>query len=293
MNTKNRSSLVTLLAVATATAATTAALAATSVNLLTDNATVRAAGNYTYYARGNGVSSGSDPAPETVTPFTKKFYPGAPHGVNDTAAKDGFLSDGIDNGIYATNGASIPFASGDLTNNLTTTTDSVYGWWGVTEITKTSWTPEGSFDILFDLGAAYTVTGIEIIYTDSGSRRWSTTIDIQKAYYAETLAGSTPSEGDFTLFGAGATTSNASAGTLNITPATGASVIARYLDLRLTTQIANSNTGAYGGYLHEVRIYGYETATPSIPEPATWAILSGAASLLTGFLIRHRRSSRK
>ncbi|WP_043584664.1 hypothetical protein [Geminisphaera colitermitum] len=285
--------LVTLLAVATTAAA---ALAATSVNLLTDNATVRAAGNYTYYARGNGVYSGSDPAPETYTPFTRKFYPGPPH-TNETGTDKGDkLRDGTRSdisGITTTAGDKIRFDAGELTNGVTTG-DLVGGWWGVTEITKTTWTPEGRFDILFDLGASYVITSIEIVYSDAGSRRWSSTADIQKVYYAETLAGTSPAESDFaSLFGNGTITAGTSVGTLAITPTTGTSVVARYLDLRLTTQIANGNTGAYGGYLHEVRIYGYETATPSIPEPSTTTILLGAITLPASFILIQRRFAKK
>lgn len=272
--------------------AASSAFAQTAINLLVDNSDVRTNGYYTYYARGNGVRPQDTGYVAPYTPFTRAFYPGSPH-TNETgegkgnALRDGNFSDGGSE-IFTTNGDKIRFDSGDLTNGVTT--DIVGGWWGVTQITKTTWTYEGSFDILFDLSTSYVITSVEIVYTDTGSRRWSSTADIQKVYYAETLAGSIPVEDDFTIFGNGTTNQNTlTPNTLSIAPssASGTSVVARYIDLRLTTQIVNNNVGAYGGYLHEIRINGY-----AIPEPMTWASIFGSSVLLAGIVSRARRSSK-
>jgi hypothetical protein len=285
-----------------------AALSAqTAVNLLTNNATVRANGTYTYYARGNSAIGGN------VTAFTEAFYPGSPHVLNyatpDSRLYDknasGYLKETAPEGgtlsLATHNGVPIGIANGKLADGETRATSNNFGanigyWVGVTDCPDgttggTAKSITGAFDILFDLGAQYYITRIEIVYGDTTSNRWATNAD-QTVYTAATLADSTQAaEQDFSIFGsARIATTNTNEAALSITGTSPEAVLARYIDLRLAMSVAlnySGNTAASeGGYIQEIRIHGYAP----VPEPAATAALAGTAALIACGLIRHLKN---
>lgn len=198
---------------------------------------------YAYYARGD--ASGA-----AITPYTVKFYPGNPHGGNTTTDRDGALAD------TGSSAAPVPFASGDLTDGSTST--AVSGWIDVEDAHGAGAADPhpGTFDILFDLGAAYAVSSVELVYTDAGGRRWVTggTYSAQQVSTALSFQGGAPTDADFTplasqTFASGATSATA-------TFSAGAPRPARYINLRLHATLSPGATGSVGGYLNEVRIFG-------------------------------------
>lgn len=198
---------------------------------------------YAYYARG-GASGAA------ITPYTIKFYPGNPHGGNTTTDREGTLAD------TGSNAASVPFASGDLTDGITST--AVSGWVDIEDAhgAGTADPHPGTFDILFDLGAAYPVSSVELVYTDASGRRWVTSgnYSTQQVSTALVFQGRTPTDADFSplssqTFASGATSAS-------IVFSAGVPRPARYINLRLNATLSPSPSGSVGGQLHEVRIFG-------------------------------------
>lgn len=267
-------------ALATSVLAAFAALSApamlsaqTSINL-TQDATVRQAGTYTYYARGNAAGV-------TITPFEKMFYPGGvlhTYAGADTLGRDGVLTD---NG---SNGAPISFGSGELTDN--STASDVRGWIDVEQVTSGthSGNPHGgSFDIVFDLGANYVITSVVVTYTDASGWRFSSTVGGQRVFTSTANPSGTGDAG-LSLFGTGTASSGATLGTLAFS---GPSVSAQYVIFRPEMNLSpNVGGNSYGGYIYEVAINGY-----AIPEPSSSAVLFGAFSMGAVLLRRRRRST--
>src|SRR5690606_33321430 len=86
---------------------------------LTRDPAVRAAGTYTYFARGNGFrdGSGSMVPLQVYRPLTKRFYPGVPLHNDDKGGNDRD-KDREDTGYYSGTAEPkpIPFESGELTD---------------------------------------------------------------------------------------------------------------------------------------------------------------------------------
>lgn len=241
--------------------------AQTSTNLI-ENASVRSSGTYTYYARGDANAA-------TITPFTTMFYPGGlNHSGNATINRDNSLDDGA-----STPGA-ISIGSGYLTN--LTAAQSVGGWVNAENLISgtAGGSHEGSVDIVFDLGAVYTITSVVVTYTDSSGYRWSTTLNAQSVY---TSVNAPTSDAGLALFGNGTAVSGSVDGTMSIT---GTAIDARYVIFRPVMTIgANPNSGISGGLIDEVAIYGYS----AVPEPSSAAIAAGAAALGCCLARRSRR----
>lgn len=249
--------------------AASSVFAQTSINL-TQNATVRQAGTYTYYARGDVNSN-------AITPFTTMFYPGGVLHTWDTATTmglDGTLRDSVDTP------ASISFSSGELTDG--TNDSEVRGYINVEQLTATSPNRTGSFDIVFDLGANYVITSVDVTYTDAAGWRFSRIVDSQQLFTSTANPSSTGDAG-LSLFDTGTVSTSATLGTLTFS---GTSVSAQYVVFRPDMQIAPNLSGSsYGAYLYEVAINGY-----AIPEPSSAAALAGVVALGGVVLRRQRRS---
>ncbi len=234
-------------------------LRAQTIINLTQDVTVRSAGAYTYYARG-------DASGVAVAPFTTAFYPGASLHAS-SGGTDGSL---IDTGA---NGASVSLSTGYLSDNSAST--SVWGWIDVEQVTSgsASTTHNGSFDILFDLGSTYVITSVVVTYTDASGKRWTSTANTQLAFTSLTAP---TSDSGLTSFASATTVGSATNGLMTFD---GADVEARYVDLRLDMSIGpNPTSGSVGGIVSEVAIYGY-----AVPEPSTYALLGmGVVCLFIG-----------
>jgi hypothetical protein len=227
---------------------------------LTQDPAVRAAGTYTYFARGNGFrdAGGSKVPLQVYRPLTKRFYPGVPLHNDDKGGNDRD-KDREDTGYYSgtTEAKAIQIESGELTDgDASPQSSSVAGWVGVVDCTgaepKRPNEPfSGSFDILFDLGDTYVVTGAEVEYEDSTGRRWATTADAQRLYVAAKLSDP-PQESDF-AFMASATAEANKAGTMQFS---GKEQTARYVLLRPNVKVEPGTFGSKGGRIMEVRIFG-------------------------------------
>lgn len=259
--------------VAAASFAAVTAFASTPINL-TQDADVRAAAAYTYYARGNAAG-------ETITPFTKMFYPG---GVLHTFSPGG-ATQGLDGTLTddGTNGAPISFGSGELTDN--SNASEVRGWIDIEQVSygTHSANPHGGvFDIVFDLGANYVITSVAVTYADASGWRFSRTVDGQKVFTSAsnpTLVG----DAGLSLFD---TTTVAATTALDVMSFTAdSSISAQYVIFRPEMQLATNVGGSsYGGYIYEIAIYGH-----AIPEPSSSAALFGAFSVAAVLLRRRRR----
>ncbi|HEY9247862.1 MAG TPA: hypothetical protein VIO38_01975 [Rariglobus sp.] len=237
--------------------------------------TLGSAGAYTYYAKGNASFT------NLSDDFTVKFYP----GYGGTTAN----ANTQDNIARATSGASATaFSSGKLTDgNLNS---FVAGWNDIagtapgSSLNTASADHDGSFYILFDLGATYTLSDVIITYTNASGQRWSNGVN-QNVYTATSFTGSI---GDFTL--QGSQIFDRSTTGSNITADyTLSSISARYVLLELSGSLSAIGTyNSIGGKLVEVSILG--GASP-IPEPASVATLAGLAVLLP-LALRRRRTSR-
>ncbi len=221
---------------------------------------MRAAGTYTYYARGNGFrdAGGSMVELQVYRPLTKRFYPGVPLHNDDKGGNDRD-KEREDTGYYSGTAEPkpIPFAEGELTDgDASPETSSVAGWVGVVDCTGAA--PKrgnepfaGSFDILFDLGDTYVITGAEVEYEDSVGRRWNTADNAQRLYTAQALSDP-PQESDFT-FMASTTAQGNQAGTMVFT---GKEQTARYVLLRPSVKVEAATFGSKGGRIMEVRLFG-------------------------------------
>lgn len=224
-------------------------LRAQTVVNLTQDSSVRSAGSYTYYARGN--ASGV-----TVSPFTTAFYPGASLHAS-TGGTDGSL---VDTG---SNGAAVSLGTGYLSDNSTAT--SVSGWVDVEQVTSgsASSTHSGSFDTLFDLGSTYMITSVVVTYTDASGKRWTTTANSQLVFTSLTAP---TSDSGLTSFASATATSSATNGSMTFD---GTDIEARFVDLRFDMTLGpNASSGSVGGIISEVAIYGY-----AVPEPSTYALV--------------------
>ena len=242
---------------------------------LTQDAGVRAAGTYSYYARGSTTSSSTTPG-GGVSPFSSLFY--------TQDSKDGTLTW---NGLYgaSSNASSIGFTSGYLTDASTSTRVS-----GIQNVNQ--WTSNiaasdqqtGTSDIVFDLGSVFTITSVVITYTDATSHRWTLTTDGQSVFTSLTLP---TGDSDLTLFGNQTAIANSTNGLMTFTPA--AARDARYIDLRLLNNVTKSgqpSISSYGGYISEVAIFGYA----AVPEPSSAGLLLGAIGLsLLSYKLRRKR----
>jgi hypothetical protein len=231
-------------------------------------------GTYTYYAKGDaGFTNLADD-------FTVQFYPGK------GSATDANTEDNI---ARATSGASAKsFTSGKLTDGGTNT--FVAGWNDVagtapgSSNNTASSNHDGSIYILFDLGATYSLSDVNISYINSSGQRWASSSINQNVYTATSFTGSIS---DFTLRGSQgfATTSDT---VLNADYAL-TSVAARYVLLELSASLSAIRTyNSLGGKLAEVSILG--DASP-IPELASVPTLAGLAVLLP-VALRRRRTDR-
>lgn len=258
--------------VAAASFAAITAFASTPINL-TQDADVRAAATYTYYARGNAAG-------ETITPFTTMFYPGGAlhtYVSGTTLGRDGTLTDD------GTNGAPISFGSGELTDN--SNASEVRGWIDIEQVsygTHSSSPHGGVFDIVFDLGANYVITSVVVTYADAAGWRFSRTVDGQKVFTSAsnpTLVG----DAGLSLFDTATVAATTALDVMSFT--TDSSISAQYVIFRPEMQLATSVGGnSYGGYIYEIAIYGH-----AIPEPSSSAALFGAFSVAVVLLRRRRR----
>lgn len=244
-----------------------------SVNLLAD-ATVREKGTYTYYAKGNTAATESNPT-GGIAPWTVAFFPGSGYG--SMADRDAGASAVWNQSFTASNAGAISIGSGELARSGSD--NSVLGWQGITQYVVAS---GGNFDILFDLGASYHITSIEIVYSDSVQRRWITSSALQTAYVSEVMPVAA-SYTDMTQFGDRVrATANASEGVMTFSEDEG--LTGRYVNLNLFVSASRTFDDVNrGGIIHEVRIHGY-----AIPEPGTYALI-GAGVMLAFVLVRKRR----
>jgi hypothetical protein len=230
-------------------------------------------GTYTYYAKDDASFT------NLADDFTVQFYPGK------GSATDANTEDNI---ARSTSGASAKsFTSGKLTDGGTNT--FVAGWNDIAgtapggSLNTASADHDGSFYILFDLGATYSLSDVNITYANASGQRWASGIN-QNVYTATSFTGSIS---DFTLRGSQVfdrTTVNTN---LNADYAL-TSVGARYVLLELSASLSAVGTyNSLGGKLVEVSILG--DASP-IPEPASVATLAGLAVLLPVVLRRRRRA---
>ncbi|AHF94275.1 hypothetical protein OPIT5_10210 [Opitutaceae bacterium TAV5] len=294
----NRHVISTLLASVFASSA----IAQTSVNLLGLDE-VRSTGTYTYYARGNSRVT-TDANYQTVTPFTIAFNPGAPHFSGTGTPSDNARENGNSGPVDAVREVTDPLfqsasafsiGSGDLTDRYNYTGKDTGGNYvgyfvGVTETTATSGNAaSGSFDIVFDLGASYTITGVEVVYTDGTSHRIDKMAGAQQVYFANSLGNGSSLQTSDLDAASWATTANTDA--TGLLQFSGDSIVAQYVDLRLSVNVstlANANEASQGPMIYEVRIYG----SSLIPEPSTWAIIGGALALAVIILRRLRFRAR-
>ncbi len=258
---------------ASAALAASSVFAQTSINL-TQDATVRQAGTYTYYARGNAAG-------ETITPFTTMFYPGGElhtYAGATTLGLDGTL---VDNG---SNGAPISFGVGELTDN--SNASEVRGWINVEQVsagTHSASPHGGQFDIVFDLGANYVITSVVVTYTDAAGWRFRKTVANTQQVFTSTGNPSLVGDAGLTLFDTATAVGGATLGQLTFS---GTSVGAQYVIFRPEMDLATNIGGnSYGGYIYEVAINGY-----AIPEPSSAAALAGVVALGGVVLRRQRRS---
>jgi hypothetical protein len=212
---------------------------------LTQVPAIKAAGTYTYYARGD-----SNGTPLT-NKFTTAFYPGPPRG-GDTLDRDNGRIDGSPTSMPGT----IPFAYGDLTDN--DNASGVSGWINIEDAhgSGSVINHAGTFDILFDLGAVYPISSVEVIYADSMGRRWVTTgtYGDQEVSTAVSLKGAVATDTDFTRFKFLRFIQGSNPGTVIFE--NGAPRLARYVNLRLSVTLNPDTGGSIGGYLREIRING-------------------------------------
>lgn len=253
--------------------------------------------NYQYFALGlfNDAYTGID----AVTPLTKPFLPGYNNATFSEGGSTTKSSVTFDSGTSkfnfdnttAENDGAISFSSGKLTNGATN--GYVSGWAGALALASGSGsvgsgTITGTFHILFDLGASYNLTGVNISWQDSSGHRWGASTE-QKVFTATSLNQGV--EG-FSLLSSktlndGASTQNLS-GTTAFDAAEGG-IVARYVLLEITVSVSTKGTGTQGGNLSEVTIMA-SSATP-IPESATTASMLGGIGVIAvacGVLRRRR-----
>ncbi|EIP97703.1 PEP-CTERM motif protein [Opitutaceae bacterium TAV1] len=251
---------------------------------------------YQYFALGlfNDAYTGIN----AVTPLTTPFLPGynaANFSEGGSTTKSSVTFDSgttkfkFDN-TEAVNTGPITFASGKLTNGATN--GYVSGWAGVLALTSgsgtvSSGTITGTFHILFDLGASYNLTGVNISWQDSSGHRWGAGTE-QKVFTATSLNQGV--EGfsllDSKTLNDGASTQNLSDTT--VFDAAGDGIVARYVLLEITASVSTRGTGTQGGNLSEVTIMA-SSATP-VPEPHAAALfLGGLGALAVAFRAAHRR----
>jgi len=201
-------------------------------------------------------------------PFSRRFYPGPPHynysSSPNANAREGALVDATKLANLNGNPAgAISIGTGELCDapasaGTTGTGGYVGNWVGVTGVLGTTGNNRaGTFDVLFDLGAVYTIRGIELVYWDGVSERISTTVP-QEVYTAASLADpGAPTEGEFSLFGS--TLAAPAAGGANLFTLAGTPVEARFVDLRMAVNVSIAETSdtSWGARLLEVRILGY------------------------------------
>lgn len=235
-----------------------AAVAAVSADpvLLTSGAGRVADGRYLYF-------SASQPF------LSQAFYPGNPESLVTTQGyRDGTLAPAT----IATGDVDsswISFASGDLTNGLTTTAGSVSGWMG--QVSGSGSTRPGPY-VLVDLGALYSLSSINIRLYSATGYRWIGTENAQEVWFASSLSAA-PGTGvtldsSTNYWTQGVVFTAVSNGETNVTLTLNQD--ARYVLLRLTAGTVDSSNA--GGVLREVNIYGELAA---IPEPAASAALAG------------------
>ncbi|AHF91155.1 hypothetical protein OpiT1DRAFT_02462 [Opitutaceae bacterium TAV1] len=238
----------------------------TPVNLLIDNSTVRSSGSYTYYARGTPNVTSENPN-DGIARWTVPFFPGS-NSYSSTTDKDAGATVTWNQNFGVTNNAGpISFTHGELTDGVIDSTSSVSGYNGAVNFEK-------GFDLLFDLGGLYSISSVEIVYSDAINRRWNTADTKQSVWISETFPTSSSS---LTQLGSNEkATLNAPAGSL-LTFSSAESIVGRYVNLSLfmSTSYDFSSNGQNGGRIFEVRIFG----TP-IPEPGTVAIWTAFVSLV-------------
>jgi hypothetical protein len=259
-----------------------ASVAQTPINL-TQDATVQSVGTYTYYARGEYNVTTNPYTIDTITPFTTMFYPrGFVRGNGDHI--------GLDNGLDDSKStpASISFSSGCLTDGTTSgdvlTTAVVSGYIGVEQLIQgnASNNHVGTFNIVFDLGAVYTITGVIISYANGSGAYWSSLADAQTVYTSLTNPSSDKESGN--LFATN-TASSSSATTEAELSFVGAATDARYVTLELAMTLSPVNgSGQRGGHIYEVAIMGYA----AVPEPGMTTMLAALCAFVTGVIVRIR-----
>jgi len=253
-----KSSLLTLAASLACLATTATSLAAEPVSL-TSGAYRVSDGRYLYFSSNQ--------------PFlSRAFYPGEPGGDNN---RDGSLVAG---GIATENveGSWISFASGELTNG--NAGDWVTGW-------RNQVNADRYVYILFDLGATYALSSVDLRLTSQTGYRWSADENAHSVWFATELSN-TPGTGvaldaSSSFWAQSVTFSTPS--DFNSSISLSFEQEARYLLLRLKAGTVDSSNA--GGVIREVTIYG----SPSpIPEPGSFALTAGTAALAGTLIVRGR-----
>lgn len=248
-------------------------LGASTSLLLNADATIKANASYLYFS-----------ATDADNFLQKAYYPGGGSGNASSLLKpDGSLTPGaIDTSSISSSW--ISFGSGDLTDNNTAT--SVNGWGGFTK-----WQANGKNRgpyILFDLGAEYALTQVDIKLSNANSQGWNGDAGAQRVWTATDLSaipgtGTSLSTANtyWTQTQSFTYTSSASVSTYSIA-LSGAPT--RYVLLLLTT----GNVDSYnpGGIINDVNFY---IAGPSIPEPSVATLFLGIAGVAVILLFRKRQ----
>lgn len=240
--------------------------------LLNTDPTVQANASYLYFNNASG------------TPFLSQAYYPAAAGPVALRNGDGAYTPGTISTASVAD-AWIPFASGDLTDN--NTASYVTGWTNFTTW-QTSTRNLGPY-LLFDLGAAYQLTQINITLTDLSGQRWYSGSDFPQRVWTATELSANPGTGVVLSNSDSFWTQKTSfvataAGTTNTYQvALNSETSARYVLLLMQAgAVDGSNTG---GIIRDVNFY----ATTAIPEPGTTALAIGFATLAIAILRRVKR----
>jgi hypothetical protein len=248
------------------------ALTATPILLNTDPV-VQANASYLYFNNASG------------TPFLSQAYYPAAAGPVALRNGDGSYTPGtIASG--AVDDAWIPFPSGDLTDN--NSTSYVTGWTNFTTW-QTSSRNLGPY-ILFDLGAEYSLSQVDITLTDKSGQRWYAGTDFPQRVWTATELSAAPGTGTALSSSDSFWTQKVSfaasvaSTTHTYQVALNSEITARYVLLLMQAgTVDGSNTG---GIIRDVNFHGV-----AIPEPSTAAL--GTALAVLGFAGTRRTKLRR
>lgn len=251
---------ITLLALSLAAIAAPLLPTASADTLLNTYQPVQQNGSYLYFSAASGV------------PFlSAAYYPGG--GTDNAPAlrrPDGSRTPGAIAAADVAN-AWIGFGNGYLTDGNPATV--VSGWGGFTAW-QTGGTNRGPY-ILFDLGAEYDLTRIDILLQTATAQNWNGAADVQHVWTAASLSG-TPGTGTALSSADSYWTQKDSftfttSGTYSIDLSGSAN--ARYVLLQLSAGTVDSRNS--GGLISDVNFYA------NIPESSTVTLLLAAGALAT------------